>query len=223
MKIPPWSYSSLSSFETCPKRYYHLKVAKDVIDQQTEVTIWGSSVHKYLENRIKEGTPLPDMLANYEPLVKPIVEHPGEKLIEKQMAVTSDFRATGWWDDTAWCRGIVDVGVITSNQKAATLLDWKTGKRKPNSDQLKLFAALAFAHYPTLETVQTGFVWLKTAQIDKETYSRAQAQTIWLDFAPRVLRLHRAYEENRFAPKPSGLCARYCPVPKTKCEFSGQQ
>ena len=29
-KSPAWSYSSITLFDQCPKKYYHLRVAKDI-------------------------------------------------------------------------------------------------------------------------------------------------------------------------------------------------
>lgn len=219
-KMPAWSYSSLTSFETCPKRYYHIKVVKDVVDDKSDATVWGSEVHKHLENRLRDGKELPTAIAGYESLAAPIASAPGTKLIEQQFAVTAALQPTGWWDKDAWCRGIVDAGVLTG--KRVVLMDWKTGKRKPQSDQLKLFAGLAFAHYPEVEVVSTGFVWLKEGKIDKEKYERQQVPTIWQTFVPRVMRMERAYAEDKFPPKPSGLCGKWCPVPKSKCQFSGR-
>ena len=197
-----------------------MRVTKEVVDGQTEATIWGSKVHECLEHRVKDGTPLPEMLAGYEKLVAPIAKHPGEKLVEKQMAINEALQPTGWFADDAWCRGIVDVGVLSGTR--GLLLDYKTGKRKPELTQLKLFAGLAFATFPNLETVNTGFVWLKHGTIDKKEYTRKEVPMIWQEFVPRVQRMQRAYEEDKFPPKPSGLCAKYCPVPNHKCEYSGR-
>jgi len=221
MKTPPWSYSSLTSFETCNKRYYHLKVAKDVVETPHEATTWGSTVHKFMEDRVRDGTPLPVSVAGYEALIAPIIAKSGEKLIEQQYAINAAMQPTTWMADDAWCRGIVDVGVLTGNK--ALLLDWKTGKRKVDSSQLKLFAGLAFAHYPQVETVFTGFVWLKEGRVDKQKFEREDSAAIWQEFLPRVRRLERAYEESKFPPKPSGLCSKWCPVPRRLCEFSGKQ
>lgn len=220
MKTPPWSYSGLTSFETCPKRYFHIKVAKDVMDSPGEAAIWGSTVHKHLEDRVRDGIPLPQSIAGYERLAVPIVAHVGQKLVEQQMAVDVNLTPVDWTSDMAWCRGIVDVGVLTG--KRVVLLDWKTGKRKADSDQLKLFAGLAFAHYPQLEVAVTGFVWLKAGVVDKQRFERSQVPFIWQEFLPRVQRLERAYGEDKFPPKPSGLCSKWCPVPRHKCEFSGK-
>ena len=220
MNAPPWSFSGLTSFETCGKRYFHIKVARDVVDPPNEATAWGSTVHKHLEDRVRHGTPLPAVLQEYERLVEPIINAGGTLIVEQQLAVDSGLRPVAWDSQDAWCRGIVDVGVLTG--KRAVLLDWKTGKRKPESDQLKLFAGLAFAHYPDIEAVTTGFVWLKEGVVDREKFTRKDASTIWQQFVPRVQRLERAYADLRFVPRPSGLCRRWCPVPQSLCEFSGR-
>ncbi len=219
-KPPAWSYSSLTKFETCPKQYYHVKVAKDVVEAPTEATTWGSKVHEQLEKRVRDGTPLPESAAGFERIASLIADHGGMKLVEQQIAINSALQPTGWFADDAWCRGIVDVGVIAG--KNGVLLDYKTGKRRPESSQLKLFAALAFASYPELQVVHTGFVWLKHNAVDKEKFTREDVPVIWQEFIPRVQRLERAYEEDKFPPKPSGLCEAWCPVPKHKCEFSGR-
>jgi len=220
-KMPPWSYSGLTSFETCPKRYYHIKVAKDVVDTPGEAATWGSTVHKHIEDRLRDKTPLPASVANLEALVAPIEAKPGRKLIEYQMAVDASLNPTDWDSNTAWCRGIVDVGVVAERGDKAVLLDWKTGKRKPDSDQLMLFAALAFAHIDTLNVVQTGFVWVKSNEFDKQVFKRGDEPMIWQQFIPRVNRMEKAYELGAFPPKPSGLCRKHCPVPNNMCEFSG--
>lgn len=222
-KMPPWSYSGLTSFETCPKRYYHIKVAKDVIETPGEAATWGSTVHTHIENRLLTAKQLPDAIAHYEPLVAPLCSTPGTLIVEHQLAVTESLTSSEWMGTDTWCRGIIDVGVISRSGKSAVLLDWKTGKRKSDIDQLKLFAGLAFANMPDLERVQTGFVWLKDGVIDKQNYDRSQVSMIWNAFVPRVQRMKRAYENTTFHPKPSGLCAKWCPVPKSKCEFSGKQ
>lgn len=220
MTMPPWSYSSLTSFETCAKRYYHIKVIKDVLDTPGEAARWGSTVHKHLEDRVRDNAPLPEAIRAYEPLVDKIASAPGTKLIEYQMAVDRDLRPTTWTSDEAWCRGIVDIGLLTG--KRALLLDWKTGKRKPDSTQLKLFAGLAFSHFPNVEEIKTGFVWLQVNKVDKATFTPDHVPSIWQEFVPRVARLERAYDEGKFLPRPSGLCKAHCPVPKHLCEFSGR-
>ena len=59
MSITPWSFSKIKSFEQCPKKFYHLKVAKDYREPETEAMLYGTAVHLAAEEYIRDGTPLP--------------------------------------------------------------------------------------------------------------------------------------------------------------------
>jgi len=61
----------------------------------------------------------------------------------------------------------------------ATILDYKTGNRKLDNDQLKLFALLGFIHFPQVDEIKTGYIWLKSGKLDTEVYQRGQAKELW--------------------------------------------
>lgn len=214
-----WSYSSLTAFETCPYRYLKTKVEKAVVEPQGEAQRWGDYVHKAFEVRVNDATPLPETLGNYEGMLSAILARPGVKVGEQELAITSSYQPTGWWDKDAWCRGIVDFTLV--NGPKAISLDWKTGNRKTDSTQLTLFAGLVFAHNPKVEQVSTGFVWLKDNKIDKDLFTRTHIPDIWGGFIPRVRRLELAFEKNKWPKRPSGLCRSWCPVGKALCEYCG--
>lgn len=219
IKTPAWSHTSLTAFETCPKKYYHTRVKKDIPDPPGEAALWGQRVHKSLEERAKDNIPLPDYLSHCEPVIQQILSKDGQRLIEEQIALNRDLRPVGWFDKKAWCRGVVDIGVV--NEKNAVLLDWKTGKRKPDNDQMKLFAAFSFAKFPWVKKITTAFVWLKENKTDKEVFDREKHESgIWQEVMPRVIRLEQAYVKDSWPAKPSGLCKNYCPV--RSCEFCGK-
>jgi Protein of unknown function (DUF2800). len=60
--VTAWSYSSIKTFDQCPKKYYHLKVAKDVKDIPGEAALYGTAVHEAAEHFVKDGTPIPEKL-----------------------------------------------------------------------------------------------------------------------------------------------------------------
>lgn len=214
------SYTSITSFETCPKRHYHLRVAKDVIDAPSESLTWGNTVHKALEKRLLNDAELPASLQCYEPYVIKLQAKPGELKVEEPIALTRGFERVDWWDSAAWLRGKLDVAII--NGRKASIFDWKTGKRKPDNDQLTLFAALAFTVYPEVERVSTGFIWLKEKKIDMKSFHRDQNSEIWADFLTRIERIERAHAEDKWPAKPSGLCRAWCPVGRSRCEYCGR-
>ena len=215
-----WSYSSLNAFETCPRRYQLTRVTKEVVERQHEASIYGNRVHKHLENYANKKRGLPPELQKYAKYVDKIFSYEGKHIVEQRMAIDKNFKPTKWMAKNVWCRGIIDIGVVNSD--TAYLLDWKTGKHKPDSDQLKLFAALAFAHYPYITKIVCGFIWLKDLKFDKEIYTKEDIKGIWEEFMPRVQRIEIAFAEDKWQAKPSGLCRNWCPVGKKLCEFCGE-
>jgi len=214
-----WSYSALTAFETCPRRYQVTRVTKEVHEKQHEASIWGNKVHKHLEDYANKKGPLPEDIKQYGKYVDKIFTYEGKRVVEQRMAINNNFHPVKWMAKDVWCRGIVDIGVVGSD--TAYLLDWKTGKRKVDSDQLKLFAALAFTHYPWVDKIVCGFIWLKVGKFDKEVYTRDQMAEIWSEFLPRTERLEIAFRDDKWPAKPSGLCRNWCPVGQKLCDFCG--
>lgn len=215
-----WSYSALTAFETCPRRYYLTKVSKDVVEKQTAATLHGNAVHKAIELDIKGEEPLPAKYADYKPMIDRIKMAPGKKEAEQKIALTRDFQPTTFFAKNVWMRAILDFALV--KPKTALILDWKTGKPKVDSDQLELFAATAFVVYPHIETVKTGFAWLGNDKLTTATYQRDESPVIWQKFTRRVARLEHAVSSGDFPPKPSGLCREWCPVGRQRCEFCGE-
>jgi hypothetical protein len=217
--MPAWSYTALTSYENCPRRHYETRVAKRVIEPETEQLHWGNRVHNALEARVQSGTPLPAGMDQWEPLVAKLVDAKGWTLTESQFALTAGRKPASWFSKNAWLRCIVDFGKLTDT--AILALDWKTGNPKPDTDQLMLFAGVLMAVYPSVEKVATGYVWLKDQTLTKETYRRDDIDKIWGAFLPRVARLDEAHATNNWPARPSGLCRAWCPV--LSCEHNGRR
>lgn len=219
-KVPAWSHTSLTAYETCPKQYYHTRVAKDVPQSFGEAALWGQKVHKLLEERAKVGTALPDYLEFCEPILSSILEKDGTLLVEEKMAVDANLHPVEFFDKKAWGRGVVDIGKV--NEHTAVIFDYKTGARKPENDQLRLFSAFTFAKYPWVNKVIGGFIWLKDKKLDKQVFTRKQHMAeLWGEIIPRANRVDKAYQDNVWPEKPSGLCRAHCPV--KSCKFNGSR
>lgn len=213
----PISYSSLNSFENCSLAHYHIKVAKDVGDTPHMARTWGDDVHQALETGVVTGTPLPEPMRPFQLVADKVRSVPDSTVhTEKEFCINASFQPTGWWDDDGWARCKVDVAIERGSKIVA--IDYKTGKRKP-SDQLKLTAAIIMHCMPHIQEVITGFVWLKTGEIDSEKFTRADLPRIWTDFLPRIKRFEIAFREGKWTPKPSGLCG-WCPVTRQHCPYS---
>lgn len=216
-----WSYSVLDSFETCAWRHYNIKVVKRVTEQQSEQMLHGNQVHKALEHRLKSKTVLPKQFAHYEGFAVSVERAAvdGKLEAEQKLALNGQYRPTTFFAKDVYVRVITDFTVV--KRGSAFIGDWKTGNPNPNSAQLRLSAAATFATLPFVEKITNSFVWLKTGQVTTEKFTRADVPAIWQEFAPRVQRLEIAHAEEKWPKKPSGLCRKHCPVPKSLCEFSG--
>jgi len=218
--VVPWSYSSLTSYETCPRRHKLTRLTKEVTEPQSEAMMHGNEVHKALELATKGEQALPPKYKQYIPIVERLRAAPGKKLIEHKWGLTKSLKPTTFFANDVWARGVIDFGTVTP--KSAILIDHKTGKPKSDFDQLKLFAGVAFATFPYVESVKTGYLWLAHCKTDRESFTRADVPVIWQDFVSRVARMETSFANDDFPPKPSGLCGGWCPVPNRLCSFSGK-
>ena len=210
MHLSP-SYSAITLYENCPYRSFRQRIVKDVVDAGGDASKYGERIHEYLEHRLKSSALLPQEIAHYEPLCASVerISKGGELHIEKELVLNENLTPTGWYDADAWLRSKLDILVI--NQEIANVMDWKTGKRNADQFQMQLFAAQVFKHFPDVQSVRTSLVWLKTMEMDTETYHRGETNTLWADIMKRIQRIHTSFEHDNWPARPSGLC-RFCPA-----------
>ncbi len=212
-----WSYSSIKTFDQCPKKYYHLKIAKDVKDGDTTATIYGKEVHKAAEDFIKDGTPIPAKFSFIQPVVDSLNKIKGEKYCELQLGVaqrdgkivTSDFFAKDvWW------RGIADLVIIDGT--TAYLVDYKTSKNAKYADtkQLDLLAGALFLKFPQVQLIKSALIFVVSNEMVKKKHE-SMFKTAYLNtMRPEIARLEAAMKNNVWNPNAGPLC-KFCPV--TEC------
>ena len=212
------SFSSIKMYENCPKRYYHQRIRKEVQDKGSDATIYGERIHEALEHRLESKVNLPKESEGYEVLCRGIEKtaRGGTLLVEQKLTLSEDLTPTGWWDGDAWVRSILDVLVLHND--TAVVMDWKTGKRRPDFTQLELFALQVFSHFPDIDKVKSSFLWLKDMQMDSKTYYRDELGSMWGSLLQRISRIEQSLAHDKWPPKPSGLC-NYCPA-KNICEYA---
>lgn len=213
-----WSYSSIKTFDQCPKKYYHLKVAKDVKDEGNEASIYGNDAHEAAEHYIKHGTPIPDKFAIMRPVVEKLATFPGTKHTELKLGVrrTQDgFGPCGFFDKDVWYRGIVDLLIVDGWN--AHMIDYKTGKNAKYADmkQLDLMAGAVFTHFPEVMRVKSGLAYVVSNEFLKKTHVRTELSIYMNVFEHQLGQLEDAMQSGVFNPKSTPLCG-WCPV--TSCE-----
>ena len=222
MSITPWSFSKIKSFEQCPKKFYHLKVAKDYKEPETEAMLYGTAVHEAAEEYIRDGKPLPP---EYEYIKAPLDSlnmKQGNKLCEYEMGLTADLEPCGFWDDDCWYRGIADLVILDEENKTAWVIDYKTSKNTRYADkgQLELMALCVFKHFPDIETVRGGLLFVVCNELIRETYDKESAGKMWEKWLADYNRMEQAWKKDVWNAHQSGLCKRHCIV--TECVHNGR-
>ena len=85
-----WSYSSLNLFKQCPRKYYRIRVVKDIVEPQADHLIYGTEVHKAAEEYGRDGTPIPTKYDYIKPYVDTLLKSPGTQLFEYEMGLTKE-------------------------------------------------------------------------------------------------------------------------------------
>lgn len=222
MKKFTWSWSKLKNFRSCPKKHYHVDIAKEFADDSEALT-WGNTVHESMAARIAKGTPLPAIMSHYEDWPARIValKDRGMKvLVENKLAMSEKFSPTSYFDNTTWFRCVVDVLAIDEPVGIALAFDWKTGQVKPDYEQLALSSQVIFSHYPGVQLVSSTYVWLGNDDETSKTYERGSLTPVWNELWPEIRAMEEAHRTLTYPPKPSGLCLKWCPV--TSCPHYGK-
>lgn len=220
MKPFAWSYSKLKNFEVCPKRHYHVDVAKDVKEPESEQLLWGNQLHKAAAKRLTLGTPLPPGMETVEAWCQRILTGEGNILVEQQLAINKEFGKCEWFGKDAWYRSIADVLKLMG--PVALALDWKTGKILEDPVQLALMAACIFAHFPEVQKIRTEFVWLASGPgvSSREDFDRSAMPAVWKGLWHRIQQLEHAHNTTSYPAKPGFMCRKWCPV--KQCPHHGQ-
>ena len=211
-----WSYSSLKQYQNCPKQYYEIKVAENYTIIPSEQMKYGTEVHKALEDYVRDGKELALNYLRFKGMVDALKDIPGTKYPEYEMALNKDRTVCAFSDPKRWVRGIVDLLIVDGDY--AFIVDYKTGSNKyPDPKQLRLMSLMTFAHFPQVNKIKAGLLFVMHGSFITEEYERKDIDKSWEKFYGALERLDNSYDTNVWPPNPTPLC-KYCPV--RSCEFN---
>ncbi len=215
-----WSYSSLGLFQQCPKKYYHLRVVKDIVEPETEHLTYGKVVHEAAEKYIRDGEPVPEKFSFLIPVLDVLKDIPGRKLCEHKMGLTEDLEPCGFFDKNVWFRGVADLIIIQDN--LAHIVDYKTGKSSQYADtkQLELMALCVFKHFSLVERVKAGLAFVVCEDFVRAHYIKHDSSEKWLTWVQETDKLAAAHNNDVWNAKPNFTCKKFCPV--KDCEHNGK-
>ena len=223
MNAAPWSFSKIKAFQQCPKQFYHEKVIKQYPFQMPAAIRYGDQFHKAAEKYKRDGEELPKRFLYAKDSLDALKRKRGDKLCEYRMGLTEDLEPCGFYEDNVWWRGIADLIILNQDQGLAYVVDYKTGKSSRYADkgQLELMAMATFKHFPNVDTVRAGLLFVVCEDLVRSTYEQYEADTLWDKWMDNFQTMETAYKVDVWNPKPSGLCRQWCQV--MECPHNGRR
>jgi hypothetical protein len=219
-----WSFSSIKTFDQCPKKYYHLKVAKDYKEPESEAMYYGTAFHQAAEDYVSGKVQELDPKFSYaQAALDKLIQMDGEKLCEYKMGLTENLEPCGFFDDNVWFRGVADLTILNRETGVAKVIDYKTGKSAKYADkgQLELMALATFKHFPEVHTVRGGFLFVVCNAFIQETYEIKRESELWQKWLTEYGKLEKAFDVGMWNPRPTGLCRNHCVV--IECPHNGRR
>lgn len=211
-----WSYSSLKTFDQCPKKYFHLRIKKDFKDEDSTATLYGKELHSAAENYIRDGTPIPARFSFIAPTLEALNAIEGTKHCELKLGVAkrdSKFVPCDFFAKDVWWRGIADLLIVNEEKQTAYLVDYKTSKNAKYADtkQLDLLAGAVFTHFPKVVEIKSALLFVVSNEIVKKKHEYLMKSSYLNCMEPELTRLDAAMKTDVWNPNAGPLC-RFCPV-----------
>jgi len=197
-----------------------MRIARDYVESETEAMLYGTAFHTAAEEYIRDNKPMPPQFDYAVATLDKLRAKPGNKLCEYKLGVTKDLEPCGFTDEGVWFRGIADLIILDDD--VAWVVDYKTGKsaRYADKGQLELMALVVFKHFPQVEKVKAGLLFVVSKDLIKDVYTKEQVPALWEKWLADYSKLEQAFKNDMWNPKPSGLCRRHCAV--TECAHNGR-
>lgn len=206
----PMSYTSFHAYKTCPKRFWHAYLKKDIPKEVKTGAQWGGSkAHDALKRRLKLREPLPREFGHFESVCLGFEAHDSIKHLELELGIKHDGSPCDFWDPGVAIRGKLDLAC--SNSPHALLVDWKTGKPWEDATELKIQALLLQARYPDLTHLTGFYYWLRNGAIG--TVHELDPAQSWLMVYDLMIAIAGRLKRVDWPADEGPLCP-WCPVPK---------
>lgn len=222
------SYSRLSTYQNCPRKFKLQYLDKAFPDDSNNPNfVRGNRVHGQLENYVMwlnadKSFEKPAMCAeaqNVIALINNVYEEYTSVLPEQQLCLDKNWNKTGWYAKNAYLRAILDV--IAFKPGKGLILDYKTGKVRDYDQyggQLHLNAAMLFAIEPEIQIIDVAYLFVDHKQTVKVHFDRSQFEEFKTHFIAQHVKVNSETEWN---PQINQYC-KWCPATKEQCPFSKQ-
>lgn len=213
-RLLAWSFSRWKTYEDCPRKAKYKNV-DGLPDPSSPAGERGNRIHdegkQYLDRKKRV---VPDAFKKF-PLQR--LRDAGARG-EAELAFDRKWRPTQWFAPNAWVRIKVDALLLVVARGLAGVVDYKTGKYRPDDPeyglQLDLYAVGAFAANERIERARPELWFLDHAIIEEQDsdYERKDFKLLKESWEERV---EPMFADTIFATKPGPHC-RWCPYAASK-------
>ncbi len=213
------SYSRFSDLKKCPRRFWHKNIKKDIPFVPNAAMERGTQLHLALEKFLKgESNELPNELLYGQIEANRLLKFPEVKA-ELEFTFDENLKLISWFSKNAWIR--IKIDAVAADGAMAEAIDWKTGKKKPDSYQLAMYAWCLMQTRPELDLVLTKYIWLDQSDETREAYFRSDMDNVFTCIQDDMKELNkREPKDIEQWEKNKGWLCGYCEVPRSKCENS---
>lgn len=218
VKTFPLSFSSMSTFATCPRQFQHLYVLEDVQDEVSSEGILESACRRQIADHVKNKKEIMEPVAqNAIPYLNSIKAQDAK--VEWTWGLTKDFEPCDFFAPDAAYHDTVNYLARLEGGRAFAV-EWETGDDTDDFGEMDLFALATFIHHPDVQKIRGMYVWLKPNTHTKKDYTRADIEALKEQVQEKAKPVLHGVARGEFSTKPSGLCRGRCPV--TQCpEYKG--
>jgi CRISPR/Cas system-associated exonuclease Cas4 (RecB family) len=164
MKPTRWSYSSISTYENCPRQWYYSYI-EHIPTAENAAMLRGSRLHKLCEDYLNGVQPE----VHYElRKVKKILEDLKARRAQAEVVWIAD---SMWYpvreSRMAWVKAIIDAHVLEGH--TLFVHDFKSGREYPeHRDQLDLYGTIGLQVYPQAKRVEYNAIYLDTGHTSND-------------------------------------------------------
>lgn len=197
-----WSYSSWSTFQSCPAKYKY-RYVDNLPDPGTYATVRGTDVHTKAEEFLKGNiSGVPRDLRKFSSELSALRKH--DPSVEAWWRVDRQWRPVEY--PHGWFVGKTDAYLVLDGD--LHIIDFKTGRVYPDkhADQGAAYAALGAAHY-RVEKVSVEFWYLDSGETLSWEYGRKSLKDEQERWTQRGIEVMSARE---FPATPNYTC-KWCP------------
>lgn len=214
LKYGPYSFSAMSTFVQCKRKYKYLKIDKiDTGPKDMTALLKGGAVHDILEKYPQKSTH--KLAPKYQHIADKFISSELGRLYLKEdsvrefkFSINNKLEFGSFWDKSSMFRGAMDHIIIIDNK--LYIIDWKTGKYKEQKyqdyTQLIYYAVMLFIKYQHVDEITISFVYVEHMLENKLVLQREHFHNHLRDLVTTIKDIETATE---FPKTKSKLCD-YC-------------